>query len=251
MGGLMEETIGKIEQLTPELEQSIKEGESELIETLDALENSPKGNPHCHLCQFTGVLYHCATCQNLTCDSCLNDADPVNCKKCSQDNIIEIKTEPLTEQVFDVPSDKVKTVTHKGRYFTPVGTAMMTTCGKISTLSDFALDEMLAQYAGFVKEAEESLDKRRIMLAMAKAEKSDRGRKKNRTGLSLDDLGIKLNPPRDKDGNIIRAQPTTTKKAKESNGQDISALAAQIKAAGITPEMILQELMKMKLGIKK
>jgi hypothetical protein len=241
-------------QTNSELEQSIEEGESELIATLDSLENSPKGNPHCHLCQFSGTLYHCATCQSLTCDSCLNDADPVNCKQCSQDPILEVKIEPLTEQVFDSLDNKVKTVTHKGRYFTPVGTAMMTTCGKISTLSDFALDEKLAQYAGFVKEAEESLDKRRIMLAMVKSEKADRGRRKNKTGLSLDDLHIRLNPPRDRDGNILPPQPATakaSKQAKNNNGQNISALAAQIKAAGITPEMILQKLMEMKLGVKK
>lgn len=199
--------------------------------------NEAEDLPGCHICKGDGPWYSCSKCEKMICNSCLSDIDPTQCKSCTPN--IQLDVKPLTEEVYDPAKDKTETVTHKGKLFIPIGTAMITTCGTISNMTDEILEKQLSEYAGFVKEAEETLDRRRVMHAMLKREKADRYRLKHHTGLPLpegtvrgSEIELKKQAEKEKKPKVVKQQSP-----EEALNTVVEALAKSMGLTNLTPEM--------------
>jgi len=222
--------------------------------------NEKQDMPCCAICHGDGPWYGCqgqielsdqnnlgvkeyAKCGKMVCNSCLSDLDPTLCKLCGNPNL-EFTVSPLIEETLNEKTGQMDKIVHHGRLFIPVGTAMMTTCGKISAMSDELLEKNLEEYAGFVKEAEEALDRRKVTKSMLQNEKADRKRKKGKSGIS-GSLDYTVQPPTTLSSAPISGSGQTTSqqaqnkpKTVKSTKQDAADALKTLMAAGLTMEQL-------------
>jgi hypothetical protein len=121
---------------------------------------------------------HCVTCHRLMCSMCWSILDPRYCKQCLNEPDAELRELPL----LDAEGHRVE----HGRVLTPAPTAKFfqprfgTLCKTISEMSDTDLHDYVKQYAELVRQAEKALDFRRVVLASAQIETTQRASAKQR-----------------------------------------------------------------------
>jgi hypothetical protein len=159
----------------------------------------------CTICGRPFCINHAASLDIYTCGDCLNE------------KAAEIKEAPL------VNSDGVE---QEGRLITPVGPYYVSRAGSVVNMSDQELERFANQYTMKVHECERALEYNRIMGTMIEGERDDRRRsnlRKMRTGSPLSFAGkIKVGEA----------------KAASKTANPAAAMAAKLKAAGFTLEML-------------
>lgn len=178
----------------------------------------------CYLCEIESTAV-CRVCNRPFCILHQSDLDESVCANCPISTEAEAS---IAEQVLPLTSEGPdgKLVTHKGRDIYPVGAEYTTSAKAIGEMSNEELKEHVVKYRALLKQAELLTDFRRVQLSMASMEVMQREEIERRRL-----RGIR--------------QSTTTQSIK-IGGIDASkmgdktwaAIAAKMKKAGITAEMI-------------
>jgi len=149
----------------------------------------------------------CPICLWPFCSTCASTLDSDYCHLCLDEPGAELRSSPLVD---------VDGQTHEGRLLTP-GPTFNTLAKRISEMSISELESHISHYKGLIKQAETSLDFRRVSLGMGQvelAQRQDQQRRKLR--------GVKISLPK-KPGEAKTSKP----KAQAANlGQMLQMLQA-------------------------
>lgn len=117
-------------------------------------------------------LKTCPTCKWPFCEECASALDPDCCHLCLDEPGADLVATPLTRADGDG-------VIHHGKLLTP-GPTFGTMCERISKMSDYELEAHIHHYKELIKQAERSLDFRRVVLGTGQLESSQRDDAKRR-----------------------------------------------------------------------
>jgi hypothetical protein len=170
--------------------------------------------PEAQVVDIQPLLRTCPKCSRVYCSSHASSADPQFCQDCLSDVIVKDETVVKTEEEWDLQKDQLIRHTQKFRQIEFHGTGWMFYTKAIHGRSD---DELKA-----------FIEYHRALVSLIEHEIIDRKIQKSK-------LQIKVN------GQYTSLKKSTEKREKTTVRQkkfDPSALAAQLKAMGITPEMM-------------
>jgi hypothetical protein len=170
---------------------------------------------------------HCIQCHRIFCPHYASEIDTNFCRVCLTGEAAAVHAQPLKDH---------EGISHDGKWFLPHGSIYKTLPKAISEMGDPELEEYLRYMKEQVKNAETTLQYRRIAESTAQMEKTHREilRDRRLRGIKLPtsaNTGIKV------DG----------AKAPRSAEEKLADVAKTIKAMGITKEM-LEALLKAKKG---
>ena len=177
----------------------------------------------CVVCRAEPAL-QCIKCNQDFCPDHLSMLDSEYCNNCLPLESAETVEEPLVDE---------EGVTHKGRHIIVTGEIYQTQARAISDRTDEELEIWITHYQELVKDAEKTLEYRRIMKGILLIEKADR------QGTASRILARIRIPAAKKHGGVTLRSTTASQK-----------LANALKAAGVTKEM-LQAIIDSKLGVRK
>jgi hypothetical protein len=170
--------------------------------------------PEAQVVDIQPLLRTCPKCSRVYCSSHASSADPQFCQDCLSDVIVKDETVVKTEEEWDLQKDQLIRHTQKFRQIEFHGTGWMFYTKAIHGRSD---DELKA-----------FIEYHRALVSLIEHEIIDRKIQKSK-------LQIKVN------GQYTSLKKSTEKREKTTVRQkkfDPSALAAQLKALGITPDMM-------------
>ena len=202
----------------------------------------------------------CSLCERSFCDAHKSKIEPTGCCECftettlkqengsvlpTSENRIEDQEASTSTNNSDVQTPEATTL----RVFRPVGSAFVTTLGKISTLNDTELDNLINEYKQLIHDAQASLDYRRITHSAAELEKSDRRKRQTKRDMfhqvvqRTQDGGSSITIVRNP--NFKTKQASLPKESKPAAPPMNPALAALLAQLG--PEKFQELLKKVKL----
>lgn len=159
------------------------------------------------------AVYRCIKCNKMFCIDHASKIDPVHhCEDCLH---VELASEPLVD---------AEGTRHSGRILRPVGNSFTAMNRLISDMTDDELKDFIKGYIVLVHEAEQLKTMREITLSHAKHEALGREIAK------IEKLGGEIYFPSKK--------PHVVKTSKTEKMSDSEQLAAKLKKAGITPDML-------------
>lgn len=167
---------------------------------------------------------HCIKCGKDFCPEHLSMLDNEYCGVCLPLTSAETRDEPLVDE---------EGVTHKGRHIIVTGEIYQTQARAISDRTDEELEVWISHYQELVKDAEKTLEYRRIMKGILLIEKADRQSTASK-------IIARIRIPIGKKYGGVTLKSTTAPQR----------LASALKAAGVSKEM-LQAIIDAKLGVKK
>lgn len=166
----------------------------------------------------------CIKCGQDFCPEHLSMLDNEYCNNCLPLESAGTKDEPLVDE---------EGVTHKGRHIIVTGEIYQTQARAISDRTDEELEIWISHYQELVRDAEKTLEYRRIMKGILLIERADR------QGTASKILARIRIPAAKKHGGVTLRSTTAPQK-----------LANALKAAGVTKEM-LEGIIAAKMGVKK
>ena len=178
----------------------------------------------CQECEKTST-FTCIKCGASFCPDHLSPLDEEYCINCLTMKSAETRDEPLVDE---------EGVTHKGRHIIVTGEIYQTQARAISDRTDEELEIWITHYQELVRDAEKTLEYRRIMKGILLIERADR-----QSTASKILARIRIPAGARKHGGVTLRSTTAPQK-----------LAAALKAAGVTKEM-LEGIIAAKMGVKK
>lgn len=181
--------------------------------------------PEAQLVDLQPLLRTCPKCKRIYCSAHASSADPQFCQDCLSDVIVKDETVVKTEEEWDIQKDQLIRHTQKFRQIEFHGTGWMFYTKAIQARTD---DELKA-----------FIEYHRALVSLIEHEIIDRKIQKSK-------LTIKIN------GQYTSLKKSTEKREKTTVRQkkfDPAALAAQLKAAGITPELFQKFMQSQNKGV--
>lgn len=173
----------------------------------------------------SAAISTCSKCGFNFCSEHLSILDNEFCKSCLTVESAETRDEPLVDE---------EGITHKGRHIIVTGEIYQTQARAISDRTDEELEIWISHYQELVRDAEKTLEYRRIMKGILLIEQADR-----QGTASKIPARIRIPAAAKKHGGVTLRSTTAPQK-----------LAAALKAAGVTKEM-LEGMIAVKMGVKK
>ena len=155
-----------------ELEKLIANAESEAKRVaIPAIEHPPIKCSHAFddpLLQVT----ECKSCHSLNCADCLSILDPIYCKHCLSEKDAELhESTPPPDDDGVIPAGRVLTPDPNARFYQP---RFGTLAENISGMNTAELEAHIKRYQDLLRQAEKTLDIRRIVLGTSQIEQEQR-----------------------------------------------------------------------------
>jgi hypothetical protein len=153
----------------------------------------------------------CPTCHGPFCEQCASILDPIYCKLCLDEPGAQLTFSPLKDSDGE---------THQGRDIRVSGPSFGTLCKRISDMSAYELEAHIDYYKDLVRQAEKSLDFRRVVLGASQIELAQRkdGERRRLRGIKVPHVKTTLTNAA---GEIV--QGPTAARAKRDPVKDLAA----------------------------
>jgi hypothetical protein len=186
-----------------------------------AIDLSPSDRPladtitvpsECKHCR-TSTQRVCPTCHGPFCEQCASILDPIYCKICLNEPGAQLTFSPLKDSDGE---------THQGRDIRVSGPSFGTLCKRISDMSSYELEAHIDYYKDLVRQAEKSLDFRRVVLGASQIELAQRkdGERRRLRGIKVPHVKTVLTNAA---GEIVPQNGPAAPRAKRDPVKDLAA----------------------------